>query len=326
MNTPNIALYAGGRLRPQDIMKEMDFMRTDGFSTIILNMFHIGNPAVKAGTQLGDIIFNADDPIVIREGKYIAAPDWPGHIAELKGSGSKVTQLYACFGGAPPWVRDFETIKKIYNDNNNSFSGTQLEKNCEVFRATFPAIDGIDMDCEETYDLPSFVDFSKMLIGMGFHITLCPYKKMDFWTTALVQIEKAYPHAVKWWNLQCYDGGAENSPQVWANAIAKAAPSYQTEGCIVAGDWVRFYDPDPAWKSWRGDCLKPMEQLFSGFRKQSCVGGGFIWSLDLIRDSENRTPSQGNGCGGNHPIMATDYIKIIKRGLGPQAAVADHSQ
>jgi hypothetical protein len=218
----------------------------------------------------------------------------------------------------------FRNHQEVYNDNNNSFSGTQLEKNCEVFRATFPAIDGIDMDCEETYDLPSFVDFSKMLIGMGFHITFCPYKKMNFWTTALVQIEKAYPHAVKWWNLQCYDGGAENSPQVWANAIAKAAPSYQTEGCIVAGDWVRFYDPDPAWKSWRGDCLKPMEQLFSGFRKQSCVGGGFIWSLDLIRDSENRTPSQGNGCGGNHPIMATDYIKIIKRGLGLQAAVADH--
>ena len=171
-------------------------------------MFHIGNPAVKAGTQLGDIIFNADDPIVIRDGKYIAAPDWPGHIAELKGSGSKVTQLYACFGGAPPWVRDFETIKKIYNDNNNSFSGTQFEKNCEVFRATFPAIDGIDMDCEETYDLPSFVAFCKMLIGMGFHITFCPSTPAtDFWTNALVQIEKAYPNVVKWWNLQCYDGG-----------------------------------------------------------------------------------------------------------------------
>jgi hypothetical protein len=89
MNTPNIALYAGARLRPQDIMKEMNFMRTDGFSTIILNMFHIGNPAVKAGIQLGDIIFNNYDPIVIRDRKYIAAPDWPGHITELKGSARK---------------------------------------------------------------------------------------------------------------------------------------------------------------------------------------------------------------------------------------------
>jgi hypothetical protein len=142
------------------------------------------------------IIFNNDDPIVIRDGKYIAAPDWPGHITELKGLGSKVTQLYACFGGAPPWVHDFATIKKIYNDNNNSFSGTQLEKNCEVFRATFPAIDGIDMDCEETYDPPSFVDFCKMLTGMDFHITFCPYTMTEFWTKALVQIEKAHPHVV----------------------------------------------------------------------------------------------------------------------------------
>jgi hypothetical protein len=161
-----------------------------------------------------------------------------------------------------------------------------------------------------------------MLIGMGFHITFCPYNQMDFWTTALVQIEKADPHAVKWWNLQCYDGGAENIPQDWANAIAKAAPGYQTEGCIVAGDWVRFYDPDQA--SWRGDCPNAMEQLFSGFRKQACVGGGFIWSLDLIVDSQKRAPNQGNGCGGLSPIFATDYLKAIKQGLGLQAAVADH--
>jgi len=323
MKTANIALYAGGRLRPQDIMKEMNFMRTDGFSTIILNMFHIGNPAVKAGTRLGDIIFNGDDPTVIRDGKYIAAPDWPGHIKELKGPGSKVTQLYVCFGGAPPWVRDFETIKQIYNDNHNSFSGTQLEKNCQVFRATFPAIDGIDMDCEETYDLPSFVDFCKMLIGMGFHITFCPYNETDFWAEALVRIEKAYPHAVKWWNLQCYDGGEGNNPQDWADAIASASPGRQTGGYIVPGDWVRFYDPNPDKKRWRGDCLNEMEQLFSGYRKQPCVGGGFIWSLDLIRDSENRAPSQGNGCGGNLPIMAIAYIKAINQGLGLQAAVAD---
>jgi hypothetical protein len=84
---------------------------------------------------------------------------------------------------------------------------------------------------------------------------------------------------VKWWNLQCYDGGGGNNPQDWADAIAKDAPSHQTEGYIVAGDWVRFYDPDAG--SWAGDCPNAMEQLFSGFRKQACVGGGFLWSLDL---------------------------------------------
>ena len=137
----------------------------------------------------------------------------------------------------PPWVHDFQTIQTIYNDNNNSFSGTQLEKNCEVFRATFPAIDGIDMDCEETYDLPSFVAFSKMLAGLGFNLTFFPYdtNQMNFWTTALVQIEQAYPDVVKWWNLQCYDGGGGNNPQDWSDAIAKAAPGRQTQGYILAG-------------------------------------------------------------------------------------------
>lgn len=324
MTMPSIAVYAGGLLRPQDIMKAMN-VRNEGFSTIIIDMFHIGNPAVKAGTQLGDIIFNGDDPLVIRDGKYVAASDWPGHIAELKAPGSKVTKLYACFGGAPPWVHDFQTIQTIYNDNNNSFSGTQLEKNCEVFRATFPAIDGIDMDCEETYDLPSFVAFSKMLAGMGFNLTFCPYdtNQMNFWTTALVQIEQAYPDVVKWWNLQCYDGGGGNNPQDWSDAIAKAAPGRQTQGYILAGDWVRFYDPDPNWKSWRGDCPNAIEQMFSGFAKQACVGGGFLWSLDLINDSESRAGS-GNGCGGANPIYATDYIEAVKQGLGLKAAVADH--
>jgi hypothetical protein len=98
-------------------MKETNLMRTVGVSAIILSMFHIGNPAVKAGTQLGDVIFNADDPIVIRDGKYIAAPDWPGHIAELKGSGSKVTQLYACFGG------DFSRAFRIGHRSNSTRFG-----------------------------------------------------------------------------------------------------------------------------------------------------------------------------------------------------------
>ena len=48
MTTPSIAVYAGGLLRPQDIMKAMN-VRNEGFSTIIIDMFHIGNPAVKAG-------------------------------------------------------------------------------------------------------------------------------------------------------------------------------------------------------------------------------------------------------------------------------------
>ena len=134
-----------------------------------------------------------------------------------EGSRLESDEALRVFLGVPH--RGFTTSKPSRQSTTTTttpFCGTQLEKNCEVFRATFPAIDGIDMDCEETYDLPSFVAFSKMLAGMGFNLTFCPYdtNQMNFWTTALVQIEQAYPDVVKWWNLQCYDGGEVTIPRI----------------------------------------------------------------------------------------------------------------
>jgi hypothetical protein len=306
--TPNFVLYALDTLGPWNIAKEIDYMREDGFTTIVIGMLHIGNPEVKKTTQLADIIFNGDNPLVIRDGKYVAnAPDWPGQIARLKAPPTSVTKVYASVGGAGDVVHDFATIKQIYDDNRKSFDGTLLKKNFEVFRKTFPGIDGIDMDCEETYDGPSFVAFCNMLIGMGLDITFCPYERQNFWTAARVEIEKAHPGSVKWWNLQCYDGGGSNNPQNWAPA--SAPPGY-----IIAGDWVRAWDPK--YSRWFGDCPTNMTQKFASFAKQPCVGGGFVWSLDLIRDSMKNVGTRGNGCGGNDAIFATAYLAAVRKGLG----------
>lgn len=313
MSKSNFVLYGLDRFGPENIGWELANMNRKGLTTIILGMFHIGDP--KTGYQYGDIMYNAAKPLVISNGKYVAHfPDWPGQIAKLKGGGTTVTQIYATMGGSPGPI-DFETIKTIYNNNHQSFSGTQLEKNFRVFHATFPAIDGIDMDCEETYDVPSFVAFCKMLIGMGFHITFCPYTRRDeFWIKALVAIEKDHPRAVKLWNLQCYGGGGGNDPQVWANAIKKAFPGRQTDGYIVAGDWVRTYDPKNHY--WFGDCPQTMQQKFAGISKQPCLGGGFIWDLDSIRAALN--PPSGapdNGCSGAGILLA-DYVTVVRKGLG----------
>jgi hypothetical protein len=311
VNTPNIVLYALNSLGPGNIAQELDYMREDGFTTIVIGMFHIGNPCVKKTTQLADIIFNGDEPLVIRDGKYVAnAPDWPGQIARLKAQpGTTVTKVYASFGGSGDVVHDFATIKQIYDNNGQSFDGTLLKKNCEAFRATFPGIDGIDMDCEETYDRPSFVAFCKMLIGMGFDITFCPWEKKDFWTAARAEIEEAHPGAVKWWNLQCYDGGGGNNPQDWA-------PESAPPGYIIAGDWVRAWNPSTG--RWFGHCPPDMEQQFAMFSKQPCLGGGFIWSLDLIRDTEKNVGTRplGNGCGSQTLNTARVYKYFMQRGLG----------
>jgi hypothetical protein len=98
-------------------------------------------------------------------------------------------------------VVDFTTIKAIYNNNGNSLSGTPLEKNFQVLRDTFPAIDGIGMDCEDIYDLPSFLALCRMLIGMKFAITFCPFENPwdnpSFWPAFFAAIEQTNPGVVR---------------------------------------------------------------------------------------------------------------------------------
>jgi hypothetical protein len=313
MSARNIPLYAGPALRPQGIAEHLTAVKSSGCTTINLGLFHIGNPEVRGGTNLGDIIFNDNDPLVIRGGAYVADPAWPGRIAQLKAPDSLVTKIYASCGGASPPVYDFETIKTIYNKNKQSFSGTQLETNFRTFHETFKAIDGIDMDSEECYDVTSFVAFCKMLIDIGFGITFCPFEHKKFWTDSLKQVEEVHPGAVEWWNLQCYAGGWQEKPDEWAAAIKEAFPERSTDGYILASDWCRFYDPDR--QDWSGDCPQDMQKKISGFSKLACFGGAFIWSMDLILASQEGFPVRGNGCKSQKPILLSDYVNAITQAM-----------
>jgi hypothetical protein len=305
----NLVLYAGDELGPLKIENELQFynVQNGGYTTIVIGMFHIGNPAAAKDTQLGDIIFNGGNPILIRGGQlfYTCAPTWASQIKRLKTS-SSVTKVYASFGGGSP-VQDFATIQQIYQQNGNSFQGTMLQTNLQLFAQTFRgAFDGIDMDCEETYDVPSFVAFCEMLINLGFAITFCPYTMQSFWDTAQNKVQAAYPGAVKWWNLQCYDGGSGNNPQKWGQGLPN--------GFIIPGDWVRFWDPSSG--GFIGDCPTDMTTLFQSFAGMSAVGGGFVYNLDLARDTVDNIPARGNGCGGTNENTPAVYRGVVQNALG----------
>lgn len=310
MSAPKIAVYAD--LGPASVDPLYDSTKKAGWTTIILGLLHIGYPPdwVEA-----EIFFN-DPPSIIKDGAYRADPAWPAKIAQLK-QNSPITQIYASFGGGDPVV-DFKTIKTIYEKNNNSFNGTMLQRNLQVFRKTFPAIDGIDMDCEETYDQPSFVAFCQMLIGMGFSITFCSAFYSDFyinfWVGSLSEIEKSHKGAVKWWNLQCYAGGSGNDPQTWANAIAARIPGFSAEKFILASDWARFYDPTS--RVWGGHCPPAVKQQISQFCKEACFGGAFIWNMASIVDTQKRDPGQCMNKDG-WPVGMTDYVQAIQEAVQP---------
>lgn len=267
MKPLTIAGYAQGCLYPesakhQPVAATIAQLQTSGFSSVLLGLFHIGrgNP-IDPLQDLGALYFN--DSLIISGGVYRGDPRWPELIASLiKGT---VQSLSASIGGYG--VKDFACLQQIYETNRHSFEGTMVQSSMREFRRQFPAVSVIDLDCEETYDAPSFVAFCKMLIDLGFGISFCPYTERDFWVKALVQLETYRPGSVRHWNLQCYEGGAGNIPSQWAAAIVAALPHFRTDGFIVAGGEV--------------DTPEALQQLLERL-DAPCVGGGFVWTLDRL--------------------------------------------
>jgi hypothetical protein len=325
----NIAAYALDVLGSSNIETNLDAVRQGGWTTILLGLFHIGYPPHQTE---GEIFFNSTSIIKggSDAGKFSAAfdPSWPRTIAELKRN-SGITRIHASFGGGDPVV-DFTTIKSIYEANNKSFKGTALETNLQLISETFKEIDGIkpidgiDMDCEDQYDPASFGAFCEMAIGMGFDLSFCPYTREDFWAGALAGLESSHPGRVKFWNLQCYAGGACNVPQSWADAIKNTLPRFDTDGYILAGDWCRFLNKpstEPSTWGWDGDCPAAMGRKFAQFKAppnapkgQTPVGGGFVWSVDSIISytaslKEKPDPDKCSIFGMN------DYVAAIRAAL-----------
>jgi hypothetical protein len=328
MTAPIIAAYALDALGPANIATNLEATKA-GWTTILLGLFHIGYPPGDPPNYQteAEIFFNSTS--IIKGGKDAGTlsagfdPAWPQMIAALK-ENSPITRIHASFGGGSPVV-DFTTIKTIFEANNNSFKGTALETNMQLFSETFKEIDGIDMDCEDMYDPASFVAFCEMAIGMGFNLSFCPYTSTDFWTGALAALEKSHPGRVTFWNLQCYAGGAGNVPQSWADAIKHTLPDFDTDGYILAGDWCRqLAQPDANRKDWYwvGDCPPAMEQMFAAFRAppdapkgQRPIGGGFVWTLDNIIGyaASQKLKPDPDPCSN---FGVNDYIAAIKAGLG----------
>ncbi|MBA2672437.1 hypothetical protein [Ramlibacter sp.] len=308
MRTLNIAAYGEGILYAPTLKTNMAAIQSAGWTSIILGLFHIRTN--------GTIVFNGTD--VVAEGRYVGDPSWPALLAQLSapGGGNTIGTLLASVGGGG--VVDFATLQAIYEGNGNSFKGTMLEANFKAFHEALPAITLIDMDVEDNYDLPSFISFCQMLARMGYGLTFCPYRKMPFWTDALQTMTASHPGAVKWWNLQCYDGGSGNDPGQWAQAIAAAIPGFDTTGFLLVSDWSRFLakiSANPADWYWAGDCPPAMQQMLSQYKGQPSVGGGFLWTLDQIIDyaADQREKPDPAPCGS---VDMLSYTRAMLNALG----------
>lgn len=305
---PDLAVFAGDPLNPVKIWDNLEQMKVSGWTTVILSLFH-----VDSLDRASDIYFN--NYLAISGGTVMDLfLDWQNPLSQLL-EGSTVRQIYASIGGGDP-VRDFTHIAAAYYANNGSFHNTTLEFNLKALKSQFPAITGIDMDIEESYDETAFLAFCKLVRGLGYDISFCPFGSREghgqggfwFFIRMLEAIEKSDwgKGAVKRFNVQYY-ADQSSPPLDYVEAIKERLPDFDTSGFINIGCWARYKNKD----KWEQSCPSGLQELLVYFRKLGAepIGGAFIWNLDYILE----TTLDPGGCDG-YASMG-DYTRAIWNGM-----------
>jgi hypothetical protein len=306
---------AGG---PGELEKHVADLQGSGVTTVIVGMLHVGYPRDKdPGMELGDFVYN-DYPqgLLVRAGKFNpngsqAIKEWPAQLARLKQQGS-VQNVFLVVGSPPEYWPDFGTMQTMFAEGKADL----LRQNLVALKEALTidgrcAIDGFDIDCEESLDQgiqDTVVRFCKMVFGLGFKVTFCPYQTgNESWWQNCMQTLWDQGMKVSWWNLQCYSGGSSNRDnlQPWIDALGK----------VVGGDGAAYLVPGlaPAGEDdVGGDVHCPsgpssFESIAAGWKNPK-LAGMFLWRYDPLGLAKNHAL-----CDGQNYLK--NYVKAINDGL-----------
>ena len=293
-------VYGGGPIY-KNRSYSINELRNSGFTYVVVWTIHID--------ASGNFNFNAEFPL-IQNGTYIGAnsyPNFANDIALLKSAPTTINRVEFClsaWGGAT-----FTNVKNLIAAQGTGSTST-LYKNFQALKNTFPSVDAIAFDDEQTFDASSATAFAVMLGNLGFKVTLVPYNNKTFWTTVATNTNNQRPGTIDRVDLQCYSGGASNSPCNWSFG---SVPVY-------AGLW---------------DAEKTTAQVQSQLTtwKNSCgsiVKGGFMWLYDDF-DNTSGTAAYATairnvfGGGTKNVAAATFYKDCNYTGLGISLAAGDYT-
>jgi hypothetical protein len=290
------AIYGGGPFYSGGA-PVFDDLKASGFTTVV-ELIHLGPDAtIQLAPQ-----------ILVQDGAYVGDAAWPGQLADLKTGATSINRLLFCLGGAA--VGDFKWIKNLV-ESEGAGPGSRLYTNFQALKAAIPALDGIDLDDETTYDPPSTIAFCQMLQHLGYQVTFCPYTRQDHWLECLAALNGPDGSgAVTGFNLQCYDGGGSNQPQQWIDAIVtRMGAAFPAASFVYPGLWCRNKDSGCQ----GGSCPSDVYNQFAAWRSTE-IGGGFIWLYDDIQYCLNSGTCQGN------PMNSPMYSGAIVAGLTQSGA------
>jgi hypothetical protein len=293
-------VYGGGPIY-KNRNYSINELRNSGFTYVVVWTIHID--------ASGNFNFNAEFPL-IQNGTYIGASSYPNFandIALLKSAPSTINRVEFClsaWGGAT-----FTNVKNLIAAQGTGSTST-LYKNFQALKNTFPSVDAIAFDDEQTFDAGSATSFAVMLGNLGFKVSLVPYNNKTFWTTVATNTNNQRPGTVDRVDLQCYSGGASNTPCNWSFG---SVPVY-------AGLW---------------DANKTTAQVQSQLTtwKNSCgtiVKGGFMWLYDDF-DNTSGTAAYATAIrnvfgGGTLSTPAVTFYKDCNyTGLGISLPLGDYT-
>ncbi len=251
-------------------------LRSSKFNTVIAWAFHV--------SAQGDITNQGN---LVQNGKYVGNKKWAERLEKLKQNPSSVNRLLFSI-----WSGDFINIKNLIFPNGTDTPqigpGTTLYESFNALKQAIPSVDGIDFDDESLYDKPTIVAFSRMLSTLGYQVTFCPYTEMIFWVDCLSEIYTNTPSVVTGFNLQCYNGGGENDPKDWVQAIKENMNNgFDAEGFVYPGAGINW---NGATRRNNPGTPEQIESDFKSWNSEYSLPGGFIWNYDDIESSY--TPKQ----------------------------------
>jgi hypothetical protein len=206
-------------------------------------------------------------------------------VAALK----KKSEVWWSIGSAK--AADFANIKQLLSTSQ----GVRiLSANFAALLRAVPA-DGFDFDMEEDWGTDdgmrnAITKLTLLLHQFNVGVSFCPYTAMTDWFGCLADIYEKNGHQqiVKRLNLQCYDGGGDNTTKKWLDGL-KSYPEDlgipDIDSFIVPGYWVCSSHDDIT-----GACLSQYSpndicKVFSNPAFRRNAGGGFLWNTADIFNS-----------------------------------------
>jgi hypothetical protein len=157
----------------------------------------------------GDLNLNGEFPLTAG-GAYVGGqtyPDFASDMARLKQG--KVRRVTFSIGSSN--FGDWQDIAALVRSQGTG-PDSILYRTFAALKAAIPAIDAIDFDDENSFDLATTVQFGVMLGQLGYRVMPDPYFDAPYWKQVVSQINAQSPDTVDGVHLQTYAGGSGNSP------------------------------------------------------------------------------------------------------------------